>query len=339
MACASPVRVRGSLYRCQHCPSCLKAKRALVVGRLLIEALGHDRVSFITLTYAPEHRPADGSIHWPDLRAAMMRLRINYRRALARDPRTSNLPPDVLAQSSRLRAFHAGEYSTRNNHPHFHSVIYGADKGTIINGERFHDLVQRSWGLGRTNVGSNFTDAAALYVASYAAKGMTKKGAAVLEGRAPEGARFPQRPGLGVAGLPVLLRRLLGGLTPDEFIARHGALPSTALLGGKVRSLGRTLTPKLYEAAGFNPNAHRVHAEFQSLKRADEARNARLLGLLDEALATGDLGLEEAVTSILERPAPSIADAAEKVAVADHVRFGRARLPAFQSRRGFVQAA
>lgn len=305
MLCASPIPFRSGFRRCETCTKCLRAKRATVVARLLIEALGHERVSFITLTYAPENRPSGGSLYRPDLRAFLMRLRINYSRALARDPRTANMPPELLAEQSKLRFFSAGEYGTKNDcHPHFHCVTYGADKSTRINGERFHDMVHRAWGLGRTNVGSSFTDAAATYVASYAAKGMTKKGLPVLEGRAPEFAAWPTRPALGVIGLPMLLRRLLGGASPDEFIARHGALPSSALLGGKVRAFGRCLTPKLYEAAGFDLAAFRAMREGQLLRQSSEARDKALLGLLGEALDTGDLGLEEAVTAVLERPDP-----------------------------------
>ena len=48
----------------------------------------------------------------------------------------------------------------------------------------------------------------------------------------------------------------------------------------------------------FNHHAYRVHTEFQALKR-DAWRDTRLIALLDEALATGDLGLEEAISTIL----------------------------------------
>lgn len=325
MLCASPIPFRSGFRRCETCTKCLRAKRATVVARLLIEALGHERVSFVTLTYAPANLPAGGSLNRADLRAFLMRLRINYRRALARDPRTSNLPPDLLAEQSALRFFTAGEYGDKGGRPHFHCVTYGADKATTINGEFFARMVQRSWGLGDVHIGSTFTDAAANYCASYAAKGLTKKGLPVLEGRHPEFAAWPKKPGLGVVGLPVLLARLLGGLSPAEFVARHGALPSSALLGGKVRSFGRYLAPKFYEAAGFDAVAFRALREGQLLRQSAEARDKALLGLLGEALETGDLGLEEAVTAALERPAPPLDDPRERVAarVAARVRPGR----------------
>lgn len=315
MLCASPIPFRSGFRRCDTCTKCRRAKRAMVVARLLIEALGHERVSFITLTYAPANLPAGGTLYRPDLRTFLKRLRRTYQYNLSIDPRISNLPPDLLAEQSRLRFFTAGEYGERFARPHFHVVTYGADKATTINGEPFAKMVHRSWGLGSTHIGSNFTDAAANYCASYAAKGMTKKGLPVLEGRSPEFASWPTRPGLGVVGLPILLRRLLGGVEPAEFVARHGSLPSSALLNGKVHTFGRYLTPKLYEAAGFNPREYAVLREFQSLNASAEARDAHLVALLGEALSTGDLGLEEAVTTILERlpAAPSMADAADKV--------------------------
>jgi len=113
--------------------------------------------AFVTLTYAPEHLPKDGSVHVEHFQDFMKRYR------------------DSIAPQ-RIRFFHCGEYGEENKRPHYHAIIFGHDFKdkqllSVKRGNRLYksDKLEKLWGLGHTSIGSaNFQSAG--YVARYIMK-------------------------------------------------------------------------------------------------------------------------------------------------------------------------
>lgn len=114
----------------------------------------HETNSFLTLTYSPEHLPADGSINVVHWQLFAKRLR------------------KILGP---IRYFHCGEYGAQLGRPHYHAILFGhdfkadkkvhdANKGTYTS-----KLLEETWGKGFCTVGS-VTHSSAAYVARYIMK-------------------------------------------------------------------------------------------------------------------------------------------------------------------------
>lgn len=99
----------------------------------------HSQAAFITLTYDRESLP-------PTLQKRDLQL-FNKRLRRAAGP---------------FRFFASGEYGETNGRPHYHSIAFGIDA-------RERDLIEATWGLGRTHA-VPVTPAAVAYVAGYTAK-------------------------------------------------------------------------------------------------------------------------------------------------------------------------
>lgn len=146
---------------CGQCIGCrLEHSRQWAI-RIMDEASLHERNSFLTLTYADEHLPADGSLD----KRAFPEFVARLRRRIA--PR-------------KVRYYHCGEYGEETKRPHYHAVLFGEDfresrvevksKGdypTWISG----DLVEL-WPYGQSMIGSVTFESAA-YVARYVVKKVT----------------------------------------------------------------------------------------------------------------------------------------------------------------------
>lgn len=154
----------------------------------------HDKNSFVTLTYNPEHLPFDGGLHIEHWQKFAKRLR---------------------KRIGSFRYFVCGEYGDENLRPHWHACIFGVD----FSGDRsFHSerlghklyrspLLDEVWGCGFCSVGS-LTFESAAYVARYICKKITGPAAASHYERVdtdtgevfnvrPEFVCMSKRPGLG----------------------------------------------------------------------------------------------------------------------------------------------
>lgn len=154
----------------------------------------HDRNSFVTLTYAPEHLPHDGGLsldHW-QLFAKRLRKKIGS-----------------------FRYFMCGEYGDENLRPHYHACIFGVDFSgdrVLFKRERGNTLFQsallaETWRYGFCSVGE-LTFESAAYVSRYILKKRTGPQAAEAYERVdpdtgecfqvrPEFVCMSRRPGLG----------------------------------------------------------------------------------------------------------------------------------------------
>jgi len=145
---------------CGRCIGC-KLDRSLEWAiRCVHEAQLHDQNSFITLTYAPEHLPSDGSLvkwHFTDF---MKRLRSRF-------------------YSKKISYYMCGEYGENLKRPHYHACLFGldfTDKDPIRESEGIilynSPLLDEIWGHGFTSIG-DVTFETAAYVARYVTKKIT----------------------------------------------------------------------------------------------------------------------------------------------------------------------
>lgn len=144
---------------CGQCIGCRLERARQWSVRILHEAQFHDETSFLTLTYAPEKAPHDGSLRVRDLQLFHKRLR----RALG---------------SKRVRFFACGEYGERLERPHYHSILFGhaflGDRKAWKQGSAGDQIyvsaeLDRIWGLGDCYIGA-VSLASAGYVARYTVK-------------------------------------------------------------------------------------------------------------------------------------------------------------------------
>jgi len=171
---------------------------------------------FITLTYAPEHLPHDGSLdvkHWQKF---MKRLRKKY--------------PD-----EPIRYYHCGEYGEKLKRPHYHACLFNHDfedkeilsqrEGTILYQS---DILNKLWGMGFCSIGTVTFESAA-YVARYIMKKINGQMAAdhyesidqvtgEIINLKPEYTTMSRKPGLGRAWY----EQFSGDVFPDDFVILKG---------------------------------------------------------------------------------------------------------------------
>jgi len=173
------------------------------------EASLHVHNSFITLTYAPEYLPKDGSLVKKDFQDFMKRLRFHS------EDVGSSLKQHLLTAGEKVRFFMCGEYGDRLGRPHYHACLFGLDFGDLrylktVNGFKYYTskTLEALWeGKGHCVVG-RVTFESAAYVARYCTKKVTGEAAAdhynvvdystgeILLERIPEYTTMSRRPGI-----------------------------------------------------------------------------------------------------------------------------------------------
>lgn len=146
---------------CGQCVGCRLERSRQWAMRCLHEASLHKQNCFITLTYAPEHLPARGSLDYADFQKFMKRFR----------ERVHPVKP---------RFYMAGEYGEQLERPHFHACIFGYNfpdlkpwkktgSGSVVCRS---GLLESLWPFGFASVGA-LTFESAAYVARYCMKKVT----------------------------------------------------------------------------------------------------------------------------------------------------------------------
>lgn len=181
---------------CGRCMGCRLERSRQWAVRIMFEAQMHERNSFITLTYSPEHCPYPPSLDYKAFQGFMKRFR-----------KDSSVP---------LRFFVVGEYGDQNSRPHFHAAIFGedfvSDRLFLSKGSKGHDLyrsprLERLWPFGFSSVGELTFDSAA-YMARYVLKKVTGDlaaqhyrfvdvGTGEVFDRVPEFCHMSLKPGIG----------------------------------------------------------------------------------------------------------------------------------------------
>jgi len=100
---------------CGKCQGCLRRWRRAWVGRMLTEAAALGESSFITLTYEndPLRFHPETDTWTPSLEKSHVK---NWQRCVRRKATPQGLPS---------RFFIAGEYGSKNGHPHYHVILFG----------------------------------------------------------------------------------------------------------------------------------------------------------------------------------------------------------------------
>lgn len=219
---------------------------------MYLESLVHDQNAFVTLTYGPEHSPADGSLDPGHTQKWLKRLR-------------------KAVQPRKIRYYLAGEYGDLNGRPHYHAILFGL-------GPADSNIVQSTWGMGHTlTVECNqFT---IQYTCGYIVKKLTRAGDPRLEGRYPEFARQSNRPGIGAPAVPVLAEAIATDAGYRELLTTRD-VPTYLLVGGKKVPLGPYLRQKLREEIGMPDDWNKEAKEAFVLQKSTE-----LSALLNRSLA------------------------------------------------------
>lgn len=162
---------------CGQCMPCRINRRRLWAHRLMLEKDSHTHASFVTLTYRPEEirdvsgadwsasRPVVGNLVLKDVQDWLKR----FRRAV---------------EPNKIRFFAVGEYGEVSQRPHYHVALYGFPScivGRTVRDQRGKatcclpcKTIEKTWGLGRIDVGELNKDSAS-YIAGYVTKKWTKE--------------------------------------------------------------------------------------------------------------------------------------------------------------------
>lgn len=147
---------------CGKCDGCRLKKASEWALRCTHEARYHKQSSFLTLTYATDQLPPNGSLSTDHFQLFMKRLRERLRER----------------GIDGLKYYMCGEYGDRTHRPHYHAILFGfmpEDRYRVNNNPGTKDPLWRSafleevWSHGRVLVGE-VTQASASYVARYTMK-------------------------------------------------------------------------------------------------------------------------------------------------------------------------
>lgn len=194
---------------CGRCIGCRLEKARQWAIRCIHEASTHDQNCFVTLTYAPEHLPDDGSLHVEHFQKFMKRLR----KFLDSSECKKKFPQ---LYQKKIRFFHCGEYGENLGRPHYHAILFGIDfpdKWFWRKSDSGHDIyrsdtLEKLWPFGFSEIGS-VTFESAGYVARYVLKKRNGDQAnhwyneidystgEIIKEKKPEYTTMSRRPGIG----------------------------------------------------------------------------------------------------------------------------------------------
>lgn len=142
---------------CGRCVGCRLERSRQWALRCMHESTLHSDNCFITLTYAPEYLPEDGSLNVKHFQDFMKRFRKYF-------------------VHTKIRFYHCGEYGEKTRRPHYHAIIFGLDLPDrrlwkLNNGVPLFtsEILNKIWGKGFCVIG-DVTFESAAYVARYIMK-------------------------------------------------------------------------------------------------------------------------------------------------------------------------
>lgn len=205
---------------------------------MVLEAMQHEFSAFITLTYADDRLPEDGSLRPADLKNWLKRIR----KACA---------PNLL------RYFAVGEYGDRTMRPHYHVALFGFmpcfGNAIKIKGAcqcRSCCIVRDTWGFGHVLLGE-LNIQSAQYITGYVAKKFTRPDNPALQGRYPEFARMSLRPGIGAGAIPDIASSMMQYRIEE----RLEDVPTALRHGSSLLPMGRYIRRHLRKQVGLDENA------------------------------------------------------------------------------------
>lgn len=172
---------------CGRCMGCRLERSRQWAVRCLHEAKCYEDNCFITLTYAPEHLPKDGSLVRKHVQDFMKRLRFKF-------------------SDRKIRYFYCGEYGEDLGRPHYHLCLFNfdfSDRKKLYKVNNFwyyrSDILESLWTYGNSTC-CDFSFETAAYVARYCTKKVNgSKAEEHYQGRVPEFAGMSLKPGIGAS--------------------------------------------------------------------------------------------------------------------------------------------
>lgn len=248
---------------CGRCDSCRLTRSRTWATRIVHEAQQHDASWFGTVTYAPEHLPADLSVSVREHQLFMKRMR---------------------ERLGDARFFMRGEYGETFGRPHYHYCWFGLElpdarpwKQAPGGETLFRSAeLEAAWGKGQVLVGAVTVQSAA-YVAGYVNKKAMGEAGSDPYRRvnpetgetwcvAPEFVRMSRRPGIGASWFD----RFKGDAFPSDFV----------VIDGQRRPVPRYYRDKLSEAEALRLVAPRRAA---ARRKAADNTDARLMARHESA--------------------------------------------------------
>lgn len=184
----------GQSVPCGQCSWCRFVRTRQWALRCYLERQTHKDAAFVTLTYAPEHLPKNGTLVRKHVQGFLKRLRSNI--------------AYQYGENIKIRFYASGEYGEENSRPHYHILIFGFG----FPDKKFHrhshahgftnpvyrsEFLEKCWKFGFSELGSVTLESAA-YTAGYIRKKIN--GALADEhykGRQPEFSLQSTTPGIG----------------------------------------------------------------------------------------------------------------------------------------------
>jgi hypothetical protein len=135
---------------CSKCPPCKKRRTSGWSFRLVKEGERSISALFVTLTYNTENVPITKkgfmNLNKPDVQKFMKRLR--------------------KLSKQKLKYYVCGEYGFQKMRPHYHMIIFNADK----------EMIEKAWALNNKPIGTIYIGEVNEASIGYTLKYMTKKG-------------------------------------------------------------------------------------------------------------------------------------------------------------------
>lgn len=174
MYCTNPnFSYKHGFTECRKCHACKCNQRRELADRLKIERRYWKYAYFVTLTYAPEFYPKDGSVDKEELRKYFKRV--------------------CKSVGEKITLMGVGEYGDETERAHYHCAIYS-------NIPIYKNLID-CWSKEGTPIGfvtvEQLSNRRCSYIAGYVTKKMLKMDDERLDGRSPEFRILPRRPALG----------------------------------------------------------------------------------------------------------------------------------------------
>lgn len=198
---------------------------------MMLEAKEHDYSVFVTLTYAPEHVPTNGSLNKRTLQLFLKRIR--------------------AAVAPRLIRYYAvGEYGDQSWRPHYHAILFGISPAE-------EETIRKCWPFGFIQVG--FAEPKSMsYVCSYVVKKMTNPKDSRLLGRAPEFALMSRKPGIGIGAVDRMVTAYQT-IQGQAALEKNGWISEAIQTEGRKFPLGRYLKGKVLDKLGVSPVDRKAH--------------------------------------------------------------------------------
>lgn len=170
---------------CGRCMGCRLERSRQWAVRCVHESKCFEDNCFVTLTYAPEFLPPDGSLDRKQVQDFLKRLRFKFK-------------------ESKIRVFYCGEYGDKLSRPHYHICLFNFDFKDRVKWKKVNDFwyytsdtLASLWPFGHSTV-CDFSFETAAYVARYCTKKISGSAAKEHYGvRTPEFLGMSLKPGIG----------------------------------------------------------------------------------------------------------------------------------------------